>query len=565
MSESRTCQNCKQAFTIEPEDFAFYDKIHVPAPTFCPECRKQRRLSWRNDFTLYNQKCGLCSKSIVTLFSPESGMTVYCNKCWWSDKWDAKDYAMDYDFSKPFFEQMNELVHRVPVLATVNDNGISSIGCEYTHDFSLGKNCYMVFVTWKVENIMYSYYLNGGKDIVDCMSIIDSGELLYECVHLTGCYQVRWSQNCYSCTNSSFLYDCKDCSDCFMCGGLRHKKYCFKNVEYSKEDYEKILASYRLDTCSGSENAIREFNEFITTIPRKFANNIHCVKCTGDYLTNGKNTKSCYHVQNPENCKWIENSDSPKDSYDLSVGGELSQCYETITGDLSNKNLFGIFSWKNMDIRYTHHCHSSKYLFGCAGLRNAEYCILNKQYSKEAFDELRLKIIQHMDEMPYIDKNNNVYKYGEFYPSELSYFGYNETMAAESFPLTKDEVLAKGWAWRDNLQRTTGKETLKPEDMPESIGGVRDSITAEILACIECARNYRILQNELDLYRRMNVPLPRRCFHCRHATRMKKYNPYKLWHRQCMKAGCQNEFETTYAPERPEIVYCESCYNSEVV
>ena len=27
---------------------------------------------------------------------------------------------------------------------------------------------------------------------------------------------------------------------------------------------------------------------------------------------------------------------------------------------------------------------------------------------------------------------------------------------------------------------------------------------------------------------------------------------------------CTNEFETSYAPERPEIVYCESCYQKEV-
>ena len=116
-SEIHNCQNCKTNFTIAPEDFEFYEKVHVPAPTFCPDCQKQRRLSWRNDFSLYNQKCGLCAKSVVTLFSPNSGMNVYCNKCWWSDKWDPKDSAVDYDFSKPFFTQMNELIHRVPVLA----------------------------------------------------------------------------------------------------------------------------------------------------------------------------------------------------------------------------------------------------------------------------------------------------------------------------------------------------------------------------------------------------------------------------------------------------------------
>ncbi|MDI6602741.1 MAG: hypothetical protein QME57_01295 [Patescibacteria group bacterium] len=37
--EKCTCQNCKKEFVIEPEDFAFYEKIKVPPPTWCPECR----------------------------------------------------------------------------------------------------------------------------------------------------------------------------------------------------------------------------------------------------------------------------------------------------------------------------------------------------------------------------------------------------------------------------------------------------------------------------------------------------------------------------------------------
>ena len=62
----------------------------------------------------------------------------------------------------------------------------------------------------------------------------------------------------------------------------------------------------------------------------------------------------------------------------------------------------------------------------------------------------------------------------------------------------------------------------------------------------------------------MNIPIPRRCFHCRHMNRVKRRNPFKLWYRKCMKEGCNNEFETSYAPDRPEIVYCEKCYQGEV-
>lgn len=51
-SETKTCQNCKQKFSIELEDFDFYKKISVPPPTFCPKCRLQRRLAWLKEIVV---------------------------------------------------------------------------------------------------------------------------------------------------------------------------------------------------------------------------------------------------------------------------------------------------------------------------------------------------------------------------------------------------------------------------------------------------------------------------------------------------------------------------------
>jgi hypothetical protein len=76
----------------------------------------------------------------------------------------------------------------------------------------------------------------------------------------------------------------------------------------------------------------------------------------------------------------------------------------------------------------------------CSGLRNEEYMFLNKKYSKEEYEELVPKIIKHMNDMPYIDSKGRVYKYGEFFPSELSPFAYNETIAQEYFSKTKNEI-----------------------------------------------------------------------------------------------------------------------------
>ena len=46
-SETRNCQNCKKDFTIEPDDFSFYEKMDVCQPKICPDYRARQRLSFR--------------------------------------------------------------------------------------------------------------------------------------------------------------------------------------------------------------------------------------------------------------------------------------------------------------------------------------------------------------------------------------------------------------------------------------------------------------------------------------------------------------------------------------
>ena len=107
--ETRNCQNCKKEFSIEPEDFLFYQKIKVPPPTFCPDCRLQRRMAHYNTFMLYKRPCDLCKKEVVSRYSADKRYKVYCPNCWWGDGWDSLAYGRDYDFSRSFFEQFSEL------------------------------------------------------------------------------------------------------------------------------------------------------------------------------------------------------------------------------------------------------------------------------------------------------------------------------------------------------------------------------------------------------------------------------------------------------------------------
>ena len=152
--ETKTCQNCKQEFRIEPEDFTFYEKIKVPPPTFCPECRLIRRLAWRNERSLYKRACKSCKKSIISVFSEDASLNVYCPSCWWSDKWDAMDYAQELDFSKPFLVQVRELLKKVPIMSIFGFES-TLVNSSYCNMVDSLKNCYLLHNANFDENVCY--------------------------------------------------------------------------------------------------------------------------------------------------------------------------------------------------------------------------------------------------------------------------------------------------------------------------------------------------------------------------------------------------------------------------
>jgi hypothetical protein len=571
-SETKKCQNCKKDFVIEPDDFAFYEKIKVPAPTFCPECRMQRRFSWRNERTLHRNVCAKTGKKIITGFAPDSGLKVYDRDFWWSDGWDPMDYGQDYDFSRSFFIQWVELFQQVPHPAVFNTQ---TVNCDYTQYTGNMKDAYLVSASWGGENLAYAARAHFCRDTFDIFAVANS-ELCYECVNVAKSSRLRFSQNCESCVDSTLLYDCRGCSDCLGCTGLRNKSYYIFNQPHSKEDYKKAVDELKIDIYSGMNNARKKFEELKSLQIRKYAMLVKCERSTGDNMQNVVDVKNCFDLSGDvQNCKFIQNGvDRLTDSYDgYGVGAGTNLLYEAFdTGVEGSRQLFCMTVYGGHDIIYCFNCHGCNNLLGCIGLRSKEYCIFNKQYTKEEYEELLPKIISHMKDMPYIDKKGRSYGLGEFFPSELSPFGYNETSGQDFLPLNKVNTQATCFNWREPTI-SEYRPTILAKDLPDAIGSSRAEITKENIGCVLCNKAYRIIAKEYQFLTQFHIPLPRLCPECRHMARLKLRNPLHLWHRQCMcdkqnhghEDKCVNEFETSYAPDRPEIVYCEACYNQEVV
>ena len=122
------------------------------------------------------------------------------------------------------------------------------------------------------------------------------------------------------------------------------------------------------------------------------------------------------------------------------------------------------------------------------------------------------------------------------------------------------EILQEGMRWHESKE-SEYITTKKAEDLPDTIILTDESILDEVLECSSCRKAYRFTQGELNLMNKISMPLPRQCSNCRHNIRFARTNLPKLYDRICMK--CSNPIRTSYAPERPEIVYCEKCYQGE--
>src|SRR3989344_783696 len=163
-TETRTCQNCKHGFVIEPEDFEFYIKMKVPAPTWCPQCRAQRRAVFRNERNFFKRTCDLCKKSTISVYPLSVKFPVYCQECYWSDSWDALAFGIDYDFSKTFFEQFIVFSSGVPRPALINKGSVNSY---YTHLCANNKDCYMLIESSNNDNVLHGYWMQRSRDSVD--------------------------------------------------------------------------------------------------------------------------------------------------------------------------------------------------------------------------------------------------------------------------------------------------------------------------------------------------------------------------------------------------------------
>ncbi len=547
------CRECQQNFEISPSDLELYDRFApvfagkkepIPVPDLCPPCREQQRMLWRNEWSFYHRPCDLTGKQMLSIYSPDKLYTVYEQSVWWSDRFNPLEFGRVFDFSRPFFEQWQDLSLAVPRASIHNTN---SENCEYTNYSGANKNCYLAIGTSNCEDALYSYRGSYCKNICDCYDPFEC-ELCYETIFCKKLYDCRYCVQCHESSGLTLCSDCIGCHDCFGCVNQRSKKNHIFNEAHDPEEYKKKVGKLMSDMPA----ALTRFQEFKKTQIHRAVDSVNCEGCSGDHLINNKNCHDCFVLKDSESsryCVFCEGNTFCMDA-NFSNVGELQ--FHSTNLVKNYHVLFCNHVWFDTNLLYCTSCFNSNNLFGCIGMKKNSYCILNRQYTKEEYEELVPKIIEHMRQTG---------EWGNFFPPQYSPFGFNETASSIEHPLDRETALKRGWKWHEE-SKAKPHDSKKVTEIPSDITKVSDDITTQILTCEVTGKPYKIVPQELRFYRQMHLPIPKRCPDQRYKDRVALRNPHKLWTRSCIK--CSKDMRTTYAPERPEIVYCEECYLKEI-
>lgn len=378
-------------------------------------------MAWYPNKRLYLRPSSKSGKDIISVYGPKAPCPVYSHSEWYAD--DRVSPSLEVDYTKSFFQQFTELQKIAPVVSLLSNKQENA---EYCHDVDRLKNCYLVFDAINCEDVYYSVRIYHSRSCIDCYWVMNS-ELLYDCVYVFSSYNSRYSFNCKNIIDSTFLFNCHNTQNSFMCSNLRNKQYYIRNKAYSKIEYEKFSRNLNLANPIVIAELKKEFQNKLlpnTPIPPAWLERTENVQ--GNYLRSAHNIQDGLESFEVDNCKTILQCGQGKDITSSFMCNEnVERCYQCAATGINTFNVKNCaFVWNSSNIEYSYLLIGCRDCFGCIGLRNKQYYIFNKEYSLEEYKITIKKLIGNMEKRG---------EYGHFFPTALSPFKYEDTIAYDFF------------------------------------------------------------------------------------------------------------------------------------
>lgn len=292
--------------------------------------------------------------------------------------------------TEAFFNEINRIILSQPKLTT---HSLNSENSEYGDQLYYCKNMVNCFDTLNSSDCFYVFDSRMLVNCIDCDYSIES-QLCYESSDILKSFNSAYLQNCINMRDSYYSYACSGCNNVFGCSNLQNKQYCIFNRQLTPEQYNQILPKYR---SLPTEKVLQMLDEVKKKYPLTQTHGLNNENSPfGDYVYNSKNCYMCFDMDHSENSGYLYDSGGHKNCYDSTFSGEGQLTYEQIDStNLFNCN-YAIWSGHCTDSAYIIACGNVKNCLGCVNLYQKEYCILNRQFTKEEYEKLSAQILAEL-------------------------------------------------------------------------------------------------------------------------------------------------------------------------
>ena len=138
-----------------------------------------------------------------------------------------------------------------------------------------------------------------------------------------------------------------------------------------------------------------KFKQHKIKFPHRENMNARSENVVGNILTNCKNVFYGFDCDNVEDGKYIC-GDVDKDVMDGDFIFHGERVLDQLSTSHANTTSFCYVTNDSSNVLYSFYTVNSHNIFGCAFMKDKEYCILNKQYTKAEYEKLVPQIIEHM-------------------------------------------------------------------------------------------------------------------------------------------------------------------------
>lgn len=424
------------------------------------------------------------------------------------------DKGIDYDPALNFFENFKKLYHQTPFPALYNFTGAEN--CDYAFSAYMSKNCYLSFtIITNCENVLYSFTVKeNSSNVLNSSQVRNNSENVYMALGVINSMNIFYSRYVNNCSDLRFCTNMVWCHNCMMCDGLENQNYYIKNKEYSKEEYAKKSQEIL------SQKAL--YPDFFKALSYE-GQNYWSTATTGKFVLKSQDVVDGLYsleIKDGHNVMVLGGSYVNTHMYDVFEGGAHGNTdfRGAINVGVKSDSLYNA-EWivTCSHLYYCRFLEYCSYCIGCIGLKNKEFCIFNKQYTKEERYILADKIFAQMEKDWIL---------GEYFPWSMNPFYFNDTIASLVWDFTKEEVTKEGYLRRDEPIKVdipqwadiistkdlasyqwfdaNGNWTINPEILKKVIKDEKGTGTspAKLENC------YRIVPMELEFLQKKGLPLP---------------------------------------------------------